>query len=284
MLVSHIWSRLASPSVAIVLSVSALIYTTAVCPLIFLHSAFVYTSLETHDCSNELIELKQRVELVKRHLVGGGDDASRAKRELSACCVGRPGLKGFPGKNARDGYDGEPGRDGAPGKSAEHDSRLVCVRECPAGRPGRDGPPGPKGEKGHRGRPGREGDAAPPSIRGEPGERGEKGFPGVNGGRGEPGEPGRVYQSDGPFGKEGDVGPRGPPGDKGQPGRDGEEGLPGARGERGYPGLKGEQGRRGAVGNFGPPGDKGEAWPCESCPPPRVSPGYYVSSKKTAAS
>lgn len=28
---------------------------------------------------------------------------------ILACCIGPPGMKGFPGKNSRDGYDGEPG-------------------------------------------------------------------------------------------------------------------------------------------------------------------------------
>ena len=68
-----------------------------------------------------------------------------------------------------------PGRDGQPGRPADGDSRMICIRECPAGRPGREGGDGPKGQKGQRGRTGQQGDSAPPSIRGEPGERGEKG-------------------------------------------------------------------------------------------------------------
>ncbi|RCN37371.1 collagen triple helix repeat protein [Ancylostoma caninum] len=135
----------------------------------------------------------------------------------------------------------QPGRVGRP---AELDSRVVCERECPVGEPGRPGPPGEKGERGQRGRSGLPGNPAPPSPSGEPGEMGEKGFRGV-------------------------------------PGAPGEPGLNGLPGERGYPGLKGERGPRGSIGPPGPPGPKGLKWPCESCPPPRVSPGYYKTSVKS---
>ncbi|CAP33315.2 Protein CBR-COL-53 [Caenorhabditis briggsae] len=368
---SYIWRKTASPTVAITLSVSAVIYVTAICPLVFLylfgdasnvleneqcpnflaiaspashtyethrsslfaicvkrtsrgshmdrvlyahhrpgpvfialslnHLCILLTELssdsvrkhqvrsplhygtpqERRVCFNimkwrtQMSELRERVNIVKEHI----HDSIRQKRELASCCVGPPGMKGFPGKNSRDGYDGEPGRDGQPGRPADGDSRMICIRECPAGRPGREGGDGPKGQKGQRGRTGQQGDTAPPSIRGEPGERGDKGFPGAPGTAGEPGEPGRVYVSDGPPGKDGETGPRGPPGDKGRTGRNGEDGLPGERGERGYQGLKGEVGKRGPMGTFGPIGPKGEPWPCESCPPPRVSPGYYLNSR-----
>ncbi|KAK6056807.1 collagen triple helix repeat protein [Cooperia oncophora] len=199
---------------------------------------------------------------------------------LSACCIGPPGLKGYPGRPSTDGIDGTPGSPGDVGRPADLDPRPLCIRECPPGPPGRIGPPGEKGERGFRGRPGPAGVPAPPSPSGAPGEPGEKGFRGLTGPPGEPGEPGKLYTAAGPPGKEGEPGPRGPPGEKGQRGRDGENGLEGPRGERGFPGLKGEKGPRGPTGLPGPPGPQGNSWPCQSCPPPRVSPGYYKKSVK----
>uniref|UniRef100_A0A1I7WP28 DNA-directed RNA polymerase III subunit RPC6 n=1 Tax=Heterorhabditis bacteriophora TaxID=37862 RepID=A0A1I7WP28_HETBA len=137
----------------------------------------------------------------------------REKRDMTSCCIGPPGLKGYPGRPSPDGINGEPGEINGSrnylqvllfSKKILQASLVVLVvlqREIHADF-----------VKGN----------VPLAYRGPPGERGEKGFRGKLGPPGDDGEPGKVYMANGPPGKEGEPGPRGLPGEKGRPGRDGD--------------------------------------------------------------
>ncbi|KAK6056808.1 hypothetical protein COOONC_05683 [Cooperia oncophora] len=132
-------------------------------------------------------ELWRKVDLAREEIHG----SIREKRQLSSCCIGPPGLKGYPGRPSTDGIDGTPEELVHLAKKANavsEEGLVPCLVSAP--------PPSRV----------REGSA---QCVGAPGEPGEKGFRGLTGPPGEPGEPGKLYTAAGPPGSKGlQTGPR----------------------------------------------------------------------------
>ncbi|PAV83137.1 hypothetical protein WR25_23952 [Diploscapter pachys] len=253
---------LTDPSIALVLSVAALICASALTPLIFFHSIYVFSTVEQEHCPTLIGGMWRRVDLARQH----AHEQIRRKRQLATCCVGPPGGVGRPVLVELVGLLKAIRGVGANGNvrlGSQEDLALQATKE--------------NAEKGEM-LASKEGVPAPPSPSGEMGERGDVGF---DGSEGTPGGKHLIFEildcQKWDFRSC-------PPGAKGAAGRRGEDGIVGERGQRGFPGNPGQKGDRGSPGDTGPPGQKGEKWPCETCPPPRVSPGYYTgaaSSKKS---
>uniref|UniRef100_A0A914RCD5 Nematode cuticle collagen N-terminal domain-containing protein n=1 Tax=Panagrolaimus davidi TaxID=227884 RepID=A0A914RCD5_9BILA len=192
-----------------------------------------------------------------------------------ACGVGPAGPPGDAGPEGQPGRDGQAGEDGTPGQDAPPPQKgEPCVRECPVGPPGPPGSPGDKGPKGYKGETGAPGTAGKPGPKGPEGKQGPEGPPGMQGRPGEKGAPGKHIAGmapPGPPGRQGEMGPPGPPGVPGEKGKPGEAGPQGEQGAEGNPGPFGKPGAPGAPG---PDGEKGAPGPCDSCPKPRLPPGY----------